>query len=161
MELMLGQGRLPLTNHYTPEVSHSTWKMEGSFSGPNFWAVRQTNSSSIWAVQEALNCRYQKKTAPRNQCFFCTIIPKHTSSGECRNAVAFLNIFKVWHDLPRKNLVSLRWYFLRIPPWYANVCHHLGRICLEHLFTDQSTYPHVRYPHEKQSLNKGLLTIGP
>ena len=104
MELMLGQGRLPFTNHYTPEVSHSTWQMEGSFSGPNFWAVRQTNSSSIWAVQEALNCRYQKKTAPRNQCFFCTIIPKHTSSGECRNAVAFLNIFKVWHDLPRKNL---------------------------------------------------------
>ena len=24
---------------------------------------------------------------------------------------------------------------------------------------DQSTYPHVRYPHEKRSLNKGLLTI--
>ena len=23
-------------------------------------------------------------------------------------------------------------------------------------FNDQSTYPHVRYPHEKQSLNKGL-----
>ena len=27
-------------------------------------------------------------------------------------------------------------------------------------FNDQSTYPHVRYPHEKQSLSKGLLTIG-
>ena len=30
---------------------------------------------------------------------------------------------------------------------------------MEACTSDQSTYPHVRYPHEKQSLNEGLLTM--
>ena len=126
MELMLGQGRLPFTNHYTLEVSHSTWKMQGSFSGANFWAVRQTNSSSIWAVQEALVVVTRKKQHEEIKVFFCTIIPKHTSSGECWNAVVFVNMFRVWHHLPRKNLGFSEVMFLYgfhdgMPPFRENM----------------------------------------
>ena len=42
--------------------------------------------------------------------------------------------------------------------WNKQLYIYIYKMCW-FWYNDPSTYPHVRYPHEKQSLNRGLLTI--